>query len=94
MIQPTNARVSAGSGQAAAHGYAAARVLAVVVGAAPAAAAARPAPRPAPRRVADGLQGLACDGVQLRDPSPARAAQAAFAAGDGFLPGQIIDRAI
>lgn len=94
MIQPTSAQIAAGNGQAAARGYAAARVLAVVVGPAPVAAAARPAPRPAPRRVAGGLQGLACDGVKLRDPSPARAALAAFRAGDGFLPGQIIDRSI
>jgi hypothetical protein len=92
MIHPTSSRI-ASRHRHAASGYASARLVAVVVGTT-APAVGRPAPRPAPRQVASGLQGIACDGVPLRDPAPARAALAAFTAGDGFAPGQIIDRAI
>jgi hypothetical protein len=58
------------------------------------AAAPRPAPRPRPRRLVAALEGLVCDGVPLADPAATRAALRAFTAGDGFLPGQIVDRVI
>lgn len=54
----------------------------------------RPAPRAQPRRLADGLPGLLAEGEPIRDPSRVRAAALAFSSGDGFLPGQIVDRAI
>ncbi|MBP7241678.1 hypothetical protein [Amaricoccus sp.] len=91
MISPTALQIAVGYGRARTAG-ATARLVAVV--AEPAGAASRPAPRPAPRRVAADLEALACDGVRLRDVAAARAALAAFTAGDGYLPGQIIDRAI
>lgn len=56
--------------------------------------ASRPAPRAQPRRLAEGLPGLLAEGDPIRDPSPIRAAALAFSSGDGFVPGQIIDRAI
>lgn len=93
MIQPASPQIAFGFGRAAA-GLAAARLVAVVVEPAALAAAPRPAPRPDPRRVAGGLQALACDGVPAPGGSPARAAFVAFTAGDGFVPGQLIDRAI
>jgi hypothetical protein len=55
---------------------------------------ARPAPRAQPRRLAEGLPGLLAEGDPIRDPSRVRAAALAFSCGDGFVPGQIIDRAI
>lgn len=57
-------------------------------------ASSRPAPRAQPRRLADGLPGLLAEGDPIRDPSKVRAAALAFSCGDGFVPGQIIDRAI
>ncbi len=54
----------------------------------------RPASGPRPRRLATSLDTLLGDGVPVRDPTRARAAARAFAAGDGFLPGQLIDRTI
>jgi hypothetical protein len=54
----------------------------------------RPAPRALPRRLAAGLPVLLAEGEPIRDPSPIRAAALAFSSGDGFLPGQIVDRAI
>jgi len=72
------------------------RAVRVTLAVEPAAAAAapRPAPRPRPRRVAAGLEGLLTDGARVAQPNPALSAARAFAAGDGFLPGQIIDRSI
>lgn len=90
MIQPARPGIAAGYGRAATGS--AARVVAVVVE--PGRASSRPAPRPAPRPLASGLETLACDGVRLIDAAASRAAFAAFTAGDGFVPGQIIDRAI
>lgn len=55
---------------------------------------ARPAPRPRPRPLAGGLPGLLAEGDPIQALSPIRAAALAFSSGDGFLPGQIIDRAI
>lgn len=56
--------------------------------------ARRPAPRSQPRRVAGGLEGLLTDGAAVRQLASSRAAAQAFAAGDGFLVGQMIDRSI
>jgi hypothetical protein len=70
-----------------------ARGLGLVVAVAPV-RAVRPAPAPRPRRVASGLEGLLTEGTAAPHPSPALAAAQAFSAGDGFLPGQMIDRTI
>ncbi len=91
MIAPTGSAMSSGPGFCA-RGRAARRWT-LTLGLA-GTIAGRPAPRPRPRRVAGGLDGLLTDGAPVRPPAPARAAAQAFAAGDGFLTGQIIDRAI
>ena len=54
----------------------------------------RPAPPQRPRRLASHLDGLLTDGAAVALPARAEAAARAFSAGSGFLPGQIIDRAI
>jgi hypothetical protein len=54
----------------------------------------RAAPPLRPRPCAASLQCLLTDGAPLRLPDLARVAARAFSAGDGFLPGQMIDRAI
>ncbi len=92
MIAPTGAAVAFDLGRRA-QASAAARVLALALGLEPL-RAARPAPRPQPRRLAAALDGLLTDGAPVRPLAPARAAAAAFRAGDGFLPGQMIDRSI
>ncbi|MBP7001605.1 hypothetical protein [Amaricoccus sp.] len=91
MIQPTRPEIAAGYGRSPVVARAPGLVAVLVE---PARAASRPAPRPAPRRIASGLQAPAGDGVRLHDAGAARAALSAFTAGDGFLPGQLIDRAI
>lgn len=50
------------------------------------------APDTPPRPIASGLEELRWDGTPV--PAPARivAAARAFAAGNGYLPGQIVDR--
>lgn len=59
-----------------------------------AAPAGRPARAPKPRAFTAELEGLLTDGAGLALPDRARAAARAFGAGDGFLPGQMIDRSI
>lgn len=66
----------------------------VVVDVRAAAAPRRAAPPPRPRACAASLEGLLTDGSALRVPNRTAAAARAFSAGDGFLPGQIIDRSI
>ncbi len=88
MIDPTRAALAPDLGV-----LARARSLGVVLAVAPV-TALRPAPAPRPRRVASGLQDLLTEGAAPPHPRPAWAAARAFSAGDGFLPGQIIDRTI
>lgn len=54
----------------------------------------RTAPPPRPRPLAQDLDRVLADGASIVADAPARAAARAFAAGTGFLPGQIIDRVI
>lgn len=56
--------------------------------------ARHPADAPAPRRIDADLEGLLTDGAVVCLPNLARSAARAFNAGNGFLPGQIIDRSI
>lgn len=88
MIDPTRTVLAPDHGL-----LARARSLGLVLAVAPV-GAARPAPAPRPRRVASGLQGLLMEGPPPPHPAPARSAARAFSAGDGFLPGQMIDRTI
>lgn len=59
-------------------------------------ATARPAPAPAPdpRPCAGHLQGLLTDGSRVAWRDRAAFAASAFTQGNGFVPGQIIDRNI
>jgi len=50
------------------------------------------APRPDPRPLAGGLDGFLCDGAPVTARPAALEARRGFAAGNGFLPGQIVDR--
>jgi hypothetical protein len=53
-----------------------------------------PAARPQPRPPTGCLQTFVHDGSRIAWTDRARSAARAFAAGDGILPGQIIDRSI
>ncbi len=90
MIAATRSAISSSLGQPGPSGYLARfwRVALMLE------QARRPAPAPRPRRVAAGLQGLLTDDAALSLNDRAGAAARAFTAGDGFLPGQIIDRSI
>lgn len=92
MIPQTCAGMAADLARRGFAGAGLARILVTVVETAP--RAARPAPRPRPRPLAGGLTALLAPDGPVRDPGAARAAAAAFSAGDGFLPGQLIDRTI
>lgn len=73
-----------GGGRGAARGWR----IAVLVAAEP----CRPAaPPPQPRPLAAMLDALLSDGVPVRRPA-ALEARRGFGAGNGFLPGQIVDR--
>ncbi len=52
------------------------------------------APQPEARPTAQSLKGLLTDGTRIAWTDRSTSAARAFTAGDGFLPGQIIDRAI
>lgn len=92
MIAPTGSDMSSGLGMRARAAVPGRRwTVTLGLGEAP---APRPAPRPLPRRVAAGLESLLTDGAPVRPLAPALYAAQAFSAGDGFLPGQIIDRSI
>jgi hypothetical protein len=55
-------------------------------------AVTRPAPRPDPRPLAASLDALLCDGAPVSARPAALEARRGFGAGNGFLPGQIVDR--
>lgn len=92
MIAPSRTAMASNLGLMARQWYGA-RGLTVTVDLT-AAAGGRAAPRPAPRRLVADLRGLLTDGALVQPLAPSLAAAAAFTAGDGFLPGQIIDRSI
>lgn len=54
-------------------------------------ATARPAPRPDPRPLAVSLDALLCDGAPVSARPAALEARRGFGAGNGYLPGQIVD---
>jgi hypothetical protein len=53
-----------------------------------------PAPRPDPRPIATALDALLSDGAPVSMRPAALEARRGFGAGNGFLPGQIVDRAV
>jgi hypothetical protein len=93
MIAPTGASslTDPGLARRAAPASRSGYVAVVLAGGAP---ARRAAPAPRPRRLAAALDALAGDGGPVPACDRSRVAALAFAAGDGFLPGQIIDRTI
>jgi hypothetical protein len=93
MIAPAAASLAfdLSSSRSAALRAAQARVsVAVEIGA----GAARAATGPEPRRPVRDLDGFFAPGGELPNPAAALAARRAFTAGDGILPGQVLDRSI
>jgi hypothetical protein len=92
MLSPTPSLVSIAFGPGA-RPHPTARQLTVTVRIEAAALwTTRPVSRP--QRLAATLDGLLTDGARLATPASAHAAARAFDSGNGFLPAQLIDRAI
>jgi hypothetical protein len=94
MIATTRSAIPSGAGRTALPRPAQRRWSFTVTIEAALAAAVHAAEAPAPRRIDADLEGLLTDGAAVALPNRAHSAARAFGAGNGFLPGQIIDRSI